>query len=430
METILGVNAIAFWIVTTGILVNVSGALLGNYLILRRMSLLGDAVAHAVLPGLAIAFLVTQSRAPLPMLCGALLAGLLTVLLTELIRRYAEVPEDAALGVVFTSLFALGVVIISRSASAVDLDPGCVLYGVLETAAIDTVSLWGWEVPRVVLTMSVVTLAIVAFVVLFWKELKIVSFDPALAVSLGLNARVVHYLLMALIAAYTVAAFEAVGSILVVAMLVVPAATAYLLTDRLRWMAVLAALAGASAACFGRWCAWELETSVAGMMAVVAGGQCALAVLFAPRHGYLAKRIFRARVSLRIVREDLLAMLYRWREHVGEKPLPRREALAAVGGGALPRLILAQLLRRGWIELSSAGVRLAAAGLPHGATIVQGHRLCEAYLARHFDLPADHLHEPAHRMEHYLDAELVGRIAAAVDHPAVDPHGKPIVPVE
>lgn len=426
MNEIFGINAVAFWIVTTGVLVNVSGALLGNYLVLRRMSLMGDAISHAVLPGLAISFLVMQSRSPLPMLFGALIAGLVTVLLTELIRRYADLAEDSALGVVFTSLFALGVVIISRAASAVDLDPGCVLYGILETAAIDTVAVGGLEVPRVALTMGVVTLAVILFVVVFWKELKIVSFDPGLAVSLGIDARLVHYLLMALVAAYTVAAFEAVGSILVVAMLVVPAATAYLLTDRLRWMAVLAALAGASAAFFGRWGAWELETSVAGMIAVAAGAQFALAVLFAPRHGFLAKVLFRARVGLRIVREDLLAMLYRWREHVGEKPLARRETLAAVGGGMLPRLALAQLRRRGLLELSADGARLSARGVSQGGSIVQGHRLWESYLARHFNLPDDHLHEPAHRMEHYLDPELVGEIAAAVDHPAVDPHGRPI----
>jgi manganese/zinc/iron transport system permease protein len=426
MATIWGFDPIAFWIVATGLLVNVSGALLGNYLVLRRLSMLGDAISHAVLPGLAISFLVAQVRSPWAMMLGALAAGLVTVLLTELIRKYAKVAEDAAMGVVFTALFALGVVIISKVASQVDLDPGCVLYGILESAAIDTVPVLGLEVPRITLTLGVTTLAVIVFVAVFWKELKIVSFDPALATTLGINATLVHYLLMAMVAIFTVAAFEAVGSILVVAMLVAPSATAYLLTDRLGRMAAWSVAAGVSAALLGRWSAWHLDTSAAGMMAVIAGVQFALAALFAPRYGYLARRLFQARVALRIAREDWLAMLYRWSELSPERPMPRREAFTAIGGGSMAYLALAQLRLAGTVAAGDAALALTEAGRRHGGGIVQGHRLWETYLAKHFALPADHLHAPAHRVEHFLRPELRRDIAAEVEHPQTDPHGRPI----
>ena len=428
METVLGFDAIAFWIVATGVLVNVSGALLGNYLVLRKMSMLGDAISHAVLPGLAISFVVMQSRAPFPMLIGALIAGMVTVLLTELIRKYAKVAEDSAMGVVFTSLFALGVVIIARVASQVDLDPGCVLYGILESAAIDTVPLFGLEVPRITLTMGVTTAAIIAFVVVFWKELKIVSFDPALATTLGINASLVHYLLMGMVAAFTVAAFEAVGSILVVAMLVVPSATAYMLSDRLWRMALLAPAAGILAAFFGRWGALHWATSVAGMMAVAAGALFALAVLFGPRYGYLARLTYRTRVGLRIVREDMLAMLYRVNEISPGTAMPPEKIVAAVGGGLLARIALVQLRLQNKAAPSGEGLVLSPAGQLDGGTVVQGHRLWESYLAKHFALAEDHLHAPAHRMEHFLPAELTEQIAASMDHPKHDPHGRPIRP--
>ena len=196
MDTIFGMEAIGFWIIVTGALVGVSGALLGNYLVLRRMSLIGDAISHAVLPGLAIAFAVSGSRHPLPMLLGAAAAGLLTVVLTDLICRFARVNEDAAIGVVFTGMFALGVVLISKVASQVDLDAGCVLYGILESVPLDTTPVLGFEIPVVTLNLGALALLVTGFVALFWKELKLVSFDPGLATAIGIHAGLVHYLLM------------------------------------------------------------------------------------------------------------------------------------------------------------------------------------------------------------------------------------------
>lgn len=427
MDDILGFAPIPFWIVVTCALVNVACGVLGCFLVLRRMSLLGDAISHAILPGLAVGFLVTHSRAALPMLAGAMAAGVLTAVLAQAIARYAKVNEDAAMGVVYTSLFALGVALISQIGH-VDLDPNCVLNGILETAALDTDNVRGLEVPRIAMKMAAACVAVIFFVTLLWKELQIVSFDPQLATTLGLRAGLVHYLLMGMVAAVTVAAFEAVGSILVVAMLIVPAATAHLLTDRLLWMVLLAGLAGVGAALLGRISAAHLETSVAGMVAVVAGIQFALAAFFAPRYGYIGKKVQQWRLSLRIVREDILALLFRFHEMAPGRQLERSQVLAAIGGGLLPRAALWLLLRSGAVRAQGGGVALSAAGEDQARGLVRLHRLWETYLYKHVGIAHDHLHLGADRVEHFLDEDLRREVAAQVENAGQDPHGKPIPP--
>jgi len=271
-------------------------ALVGSFLVLRRMSMMGDAISHAVLPGLAVAFLLTESRASLPMFLGAAVAGVLTAMFTEWIRGAGKVDEGASMGVVFTTLFALGLLLVVQAADHVDLDPGCVLYGAIELTPLDTVRVGGHDIPRVVLTLGTVFLLNLTCVLLLYKELKISSFDPALATTLGIHARLMHYLLMSLVALTAVAAFESVGNILVVAMLIVPAATAHLLTDRLSTMIALAVLFGAASAVLGHVGAIALpaafgyqSTNTAGMMALMSGLLFALALVFAPRQGILSR---------------------------------------------------------------------------------------------------------------------------------------------
>lgn len=409
------------WTMAAGATCGVACALLGCYLVLRRLSLLGDAISHAVLPGLALAFLLTGQISGWPVIVGAIVFGLLTAFLTEAVQRFAGVREDAGMGVVFTSLFALGVILITRAASHVDLDPGCVLYGLIEFVPLDRVPLFGWEVPRAMLTLGPALLATIGFVVLFWKELKIVSFDPALATAMGLRAGVVHYLLMAMVAGVTVASFEAVGSILVIAMLIVPGATAHLLTDRLRWMMLWSALVAVVAAVTGTLTATWWNTSVAGMMAVAAGAQFAVAVFVAPRHGVVARLMRQLGLATRIAAEDILSRLYRRLEG----PTHGREPSA----GLLGRLALWQLWRRGEVErVEGGGLRLTAAGRRRAESLVRAHRLWEAYLNRELNLPADHVHEPAAAMEHFLDEELQKKLLDELSDTAHDPHGRVIPP--
>lgn len=287
----------SFWIILTGIFTASSCGLLGSFLVLRRMSMLGDAISHAVLPGIAIAFLLSESRHPVPMLLGAGSLGLITAFVTEFLHRTGRLQQDASIGVTFTWLFAIGVILISFYTGQVDLDQECVLYGEIAYVPWDTwiVSGTSWG-PRAVWILGIVFLIDLLFVLLCYKELKITTFDPELANSIGISTRLFHYLLMACVSMTTVAAFESVGAILVVAMLIAPAATAYLLTDRLGIMLPLAMGLGAVAAIGGYLLAHWLDASIAGCMAVVAGFLFALTFFFSPSHGILplakARRVF------------------------------------------------------------------------------------------------------------------------------------------
>lgn len=282
------------WIIVVGILCAMACALPGCFLVLRRMSMMGDAISHAVLPGLAVAFIVSGELTSVPMFIGAAIAGMLTALFTEWVHGYGRVDEGASMGVVFTGLFALGLVLIAHAADNVHLDADCVLYGAIEFTPLDLVMLEDLAIPRMALTLSTVLLINLFFVVVLFKEFKISAFDPALATTLGINARLMHYLLMTLTAITAVAAFEAVGSILVVALLIAPPAAAYLLTDRLPIMIGLSLIIGAIAAVLGHIGALTVpaafgydSTSTAGMIAVSTGLLLALAALFGPRHGIL-----------------------------------------------------------------------------------------------------------------------------------------------
>jgi manganese/zinc/iron transport system permease protein len=416
-----------FWTIAVGAVCGVSCALLGCFLLLKRLSLLGDAISHGVLPGIAIAVLFTGQLNGFALIAGALVFGMLTVLLTESLTTFGKVSEDASLGVVFTTLFALGIVMITVLLPRHHLDADCVLYGRLDVVPALTFTWQGWEIPRAFPSMAFVLALTCAFIVLCWKELKIATFDPELATAMGFRAAVVGYLLVALVAASTVTAFEAVGSILVLAMLIVPAATAHLLTDRLAPMLGWAAACAVSASVFGYVLASPVvwDCNAAGMIATVAGAQFGLAVLFSRRHGLVARALRRWRLSIRIAREEVLGMLYRAEEAGdGEKTVLLREHNLPPW---LVRLAFWDLRRKGWIAaLADGRWRLTDAGRAEGESIVRSHRLWEAFLDKNFELPVDHLHAPAALVEHFIGPELQTKLAAELQRPRTDPHGKQI----
>ncbi|GHC43959.1 metal ABC transporter permease [Roseibacillus persicicus] len=292
------------WIVLTGALCAMACALPGCFLVLRKMSMMGDAISHAVLPGLATAFLVTGSRASLTMFLGAAVVGVLTAVFTQWITRLGNVDQGAAMGIVFTTLFALGLVLIRSAADKVDLDPSCVLYGAIELTPLDTVTLFGYLVPRATLVSGIVFLLNLGIIVALFKEFRLSAFDSGLADTLGFSSHFLHYLLMVMVAVTTVAAFEAVGSVIVIAMLIVPAATALLLTHRLGLVLLLACLFGASSAFLGHlgaitvptWFGFQ-DTNTSGMMATAAGFLFLIVWIVAPRTGLVAQ-FFHKRTDL------------------------------------------------------------------------------------------------------------------------------------
>lgn len=420
------------WIMLVGSLCAIAAALLGNFLVLRKMSMLGDAVTHAVLPGIAVAFLISNSRSSLPMFVGAVIVGILTALFTEWIRQFGKVDEGASMGVVFTSLFALGLVILDQAADRVDLDPKCVLYGSIELTTFEMVTIFGYDVPRAVSVLLPVVIINAMFVGLFFKELRICSFDPALATTMGFSAKLMHYLLMVLVSVTAVASFESVGSILVVAMFVVAPAAAYMLTDRLGVMiglsiviAVAAALSGHVAArVVPTWFGYG-STTTAGMMAVMAGVLFAFAATLSPKHGVVVKWIRRQLLSVQILCDDIVALLYRCEERSSGMPLRSDLSEQLFAGRFYLSAALTMLRRRG--ELAAEGeLRLSEAGRDRGRKLVRSHRLWEQYLVSEASAETDRIHDKAERFEHFTDKVLRDRLDRATETPDQDPHGSPI----
>ena len=264
-------------------------ALPGVFLILRRMAMMSDAVSHAILPGIVVAFFVTQTLHSPWLLIGAAAAGLLTVVLVELLYSTRLVKEDAAIGLVFPVLFSVGVILIAKFAGDIHLDTDAVLSGELAFAPFDRFVVNGVDIgPQSLVVMSGILLLNLAFIGLFYKELKIATFDAGLAATLGFMPGVMHYSLMALVSVTSVGAFDAVGSILVVALMIAPPACAFLLTDRLSRMIGLSVLFGVISAISGYWVAHWLDVSIAGCIATAAGVIFGIVVFFAPHRGLVS----------------------------------------------------------------------------------------------------------------------------------------------
>lgn len=262
----------AAWIILIGSLVGISSSLVGVFLVIKRLSMLGDAISHTVLFGIVVAFLVTGSRAPFIMLIGATAVGLLTAYLTSTLNRIGRLQEDASIGVTFTWLFAVGVILISAYAGQVDLDQDCVLYGEIALAPFDTVTLFNREIgPRSFWILLCVTVSVLLFVLIGYPKLKTISFDPGLAASLGINIALWHYLLMGFVSLTTVAAFESVGAILVVALLVVPANAAYLVASSLSGMILGSCLISVLSSFLGYYLAVYYDASVSAGIALTSG---------------------------------------------------------------------------------------------------------------------------------------------------------------
>jgi manganese/zinc/iron transport system permease protein len=286
-----------YWpIAAMAFFVTAACGLVGNYLVLRRISLVGDAISHSVLPGIAIAFIATGSRGGAPVFIGALIAGVATTLIIEALHARSRLKQDAAIGITFSTLFAIGVILVKMHGSHTDLDLDCVLFGKMDVVADGDPVLFG--LPGVVLTMGAVAMGVGLLVVLFFKELLVSAFDAKLAASMGINPRLVHYLLMSVLSVVVVAAFTSVGAILVIAMLILPAATSYLLTDRLWRMLVLSVVHSLLSAVGGLHLAIALKVPTAPATVVVGSALFALVWVASPSQG-LVLRWLRRRAAMR-----------------------------------------------------------------------------------------------------------------------------------
>jgi manganese/zinc/iron transport system permease protein len=298
-------------IIITGILVSTACSLLGCFLVLRRMAMMSDAISHAILPGIVLGYFVAQGPNLLWGFFGAALAAVITVTLVELLQNTRRVGSESAIGIVFPAMFAFGTFLVSKYFSNVHIDTDAVLYGNIEFSSFDTFFVGNTNVgPQSFWVMGALCLLNLAFITLFYKELKLATFDAGLAATLGFAPIVLHYGLMAMVSVTAVGAFTSVGAVLVVAFMIIPAATAYLLTDRLPVMIGLSVGIGILASIGGYTIAATTDASIAGSMALVAGLLFGTALLFSPLHGVIARARHRHTQRVEFATETLTVHLF------------------------------------------------------------------------------------------------------------------------
>lgn len=415
-------------------------ALLGNYLIVRKMTMMGDALSHTVLPGIVLAFLVTGSRSSLPVILGAIAAGVLTSLLVELVSRHGDVEHGAAMGVVFVMFFALGVLLIEQAAArSVDLDADCILHGQLESIFWHPPREWNaffssatlHLIPAELISSFVVFCLIGLFQIVLRKELVLSSFDAALSDALGFSSQRMHHILMALVAAAAVVSFSSVGSIVVIAMLVCPPAAARLLTDtfstQIRLSLLFAFVSSVGGYIAGAhlpiWLGYEHSINGAGAIGTMSGLLLLGAAIAAPKYGVAGKWLRDFAFHVKVAREDLLAELYR----IGESARVGNPSLAAVTTHGLVGVLGRRAaLRRGEVSDVNGVLTLTPLGAAAAEEVVRAHRLWESYLVGNLGLRPDHVHDRATELEHVTTEALQAQLAQEQNFPQSDPHGSPI----
>jgi len=400
-------------------IVAIVASVVGCLVVLRRMAFLGDALSHAMIAGVAGGYLVMkllfglEANAP-GMLLGSLIAAIITVGLISFVTGVSRIKEDTAIGIMYTGVFALGVVFVSIFRHYIHIDLMHFIMG--DVLGISDTDLW---------ISAIVASIVLSILVLFFRYFQIASFDPVMAASIGLNIALLDLILTTCVSLVVVSAVSMVGVILVVGLLITPAATAYLLSDRLSRMMVLAALFGVISVAGGLYmCVW-LDTAGGGAIMVFSTLQFVVVLILAPRYGLIARWLRRRRAIPQPLLEDILGAIIRMagqpvavndlREFVSEpakingslKNMEREELIAAENGKYL-------LTRKGAVEANR---------------ILRAHRLWESYLA-HIGTPDEIIHEQAHILEHVRDPRSMKYLTRILGNPDKDPHGKAIPPEE
>lgn len=399
--------------VVAAVLLGVSCGLLGTIVVVRRMALTGDMISHAVLPGVVAGLAWSETRNPLVVLACAVVAGVAGSAALNAILRHTRLKPDAALALVLSVFFAFGIAMISR------LQPSGVqafLYG--QVAAIDR---------RDLLLLAVATALTLVAVPAAFHLLRVLSFDPMFSRIIGLPVRAVETVFFLLLTVTIVVAMQAVGVVLVTAMLVTPAAAARFCTRSLSTTAVLACLFGAIGGVGGVWISTLRDGLPTGpLMALAVTAVFAVCAVVGPRHGWLPHWLRRRRERVRIRGEDILKHLWHIEETAGAVADRSPGELSGVFGAS--RRALRRFSARGLLDRGGGRVRLTERGRKRATELVRAHRLWERYLTERAAYKADHVHETAERFEHWIDEPRRRMLAEQLGQPTEDPHGSPIPP--
>ncbi len=403
-------------VLMAGTLVSLVCGVIGCFIVLRRMAFLGDALSHAMLAGVTAGYLLmkrlTGQEAHAPaMLIGSVLAALVTVLMIGFISKVSRIKEDAAIGIMYTGIFALGGILASLYSDEIHIDLVHFVTG--NVLVVQDGDLW---------LMAIVAVIVLSVVLLFFRQLQLTSFDPVMAASIGVPVVLLDYLLTTCTALVVVSGVTIVGVILVVGLLVIPASTAYLLCDRLSRMLVVSAVFGASSFYLGYYLSEAINVAPGSAIVVAGACQFLVVLVIAPRYGLIADALRRQRMVPQPLVEDILGVLLR----DSSDRMNLGDIIRAIGPGAarIRRAVLA-LERQGLVDVRGEAVELTPEGRKEGLRLVRAHRLWETYL-QHVGAPAVRLHDIAHHLEHVNDEAAVDYIDDKLGHPLRDPHGSEI----
>ncbi len=394
------------------VLVGVACGVLGCFVVLRRMALIGDALSHAILPGVVVSFMLTNRTEISYLFLGALFAGVMSAGLIKLVSQLSRTKEDSSIGIVFTAFFALGIILASSLPRGTHFDLKCFLFG--DPLAVG---------PNDVLMMGIVAPAVIVTIFLVYHRLKIASFDPLVAATMGISVSTIHYLLMGMLSATVVAGLKTTGVILVVAMVITPASAAYQLCNRLWTMLILAGVFGAVSAAAGMSLAFITNSPTGPAMVIVATVLFALAMLLSPQHGLVLRAMRRRGMRRHVDSEDCLKAVYKLDESGmvgGALEVARQTGLSPARVESMLRSLRAERL----IERKGLAATLTPAGRRQAAELVRAHRLWESYLAGEAGIDMDNIHAEAERLEHVH--ELADEVEEKLGFPRRDPHGEVI----
>jgi ABC-type Mn2+/Zn2+ transport system permease subunit/Mn-dependent DtxR family transcriptional regulator len=393
-------------------LVGILCGVLGCFLVLRNMSLIGDALSHAILPGVFVPFMIIgYSKAGF--FVGTLTAAIISAIAITWIQNNVKTKNDAAIGIVFTLMFSIGVTGISylNNAQGVHLDLKDFLFG----------STLGISNEDIVIT-SIVTIYAIASVIVFYRYLFITTFQATIAATMGISIKFVHYFLMLLVSLAIVASLQTVGIILVVAMLITPASTALLLSNNLKSVLFISGLIGLLSAVMGLIGAIILNTPPGPAMCITATLFYALAVVFSPTKGILVKVKNKRHQKALIQREDIIKLMYKAKAAMSQDEIGSR--LGYNTSTLTSRL--SELSKSGAVISLGKEYNITAKGRDQGQKLVRAHRLWEKYLVDEMGLRDDQIHDDAENLEHILDHEMMDTLDEKLGFPTTDPHGAPI----
>ncbi len=416
MENLVGIFEYEWFIraLIASSMVGIMCGVLGCFIVLRNMSLIGDALAHAILPGIVVAFPIV-GYSPLGFFTGAVIAGLLTAVAITWIQHNVKTKNDAAIGIVFTAMFSIGVIGISwiSKNEGVHLDLKDFLFG----------NILGISNEDIYLTIGIAIYVVISIIV-FYRYLFVSTFQPVIAETMGISVKAIHYFLMLLLSFAVVASLRTVGVILVVAMLITPASTAILLSDRLKTVLWISGLLGFLSAVLGLFLAIIVETTPGPAMALTATAIYLLVVLFAPKKGLISKYFQKRKLQNRIQLEDTLKQSLKLTQR---KSLNLPNLLDRLGmKKGLVMKHLQNLKGQKLIQLNGNEVALTQTGMEKATKLVRAHRLWESFLVTELGLTEEQIHEDAEKYEHLLTDEILDEVDEKLGFPETDPHGSPI----